>query len=115
MNRTVSWATGATVAVAIAIGVAAASSGTGVAGTDGGENGDDGSDQPITGAPLDRAVAAALAVTGAGTVTDTEIGDDGSAYSVEVRLENGSGVEVDLDGDFTVIGRETDDDSDSTP
>ena len=38
------------------------------------------------------------------------MGDDGAAYSVEVRLDNGSQVEVNLDTDFTVIGRSADDD-----
>ncbi|MBA2336577.1 MAG: PepSY domain-containing protein [Acidimicrobiia bacterium] len=71
-------------------------------------NGDD--DAPITGSALEQAVAAAVQATGGGTVTDTEIGDDGAAYSVEVRLDDGSQVEVNLDADFAVIGRSVDDD-----
>ena len=43
-------------------------------------------------------------------MTETETGDDGAAYSVEVRLDNGSQVEVNLDTDFTVIGQSPDDD-----
>jgi hypothetical protein len=70
--------------------------------------GDD--DQPIIGAALDQAKAAALDHTGGGTVTETELGDDGAAYSVEVRLDDGSQVEVNLDKDFNVIGQENDDD-----
>lgn len=70
--------------------------------------GDD--DEPITGPAYDKAVEAALAQTGGGTVTETEMGDDGAAYSVEVRLEDGSQVEVNLDEDFNVIGDEPDDD-----
>ena len=70
--------------------------------------GDD--DQPITGTALDRATAAALEHTGGGTVTETEVGDDGAAYSVEVRLDDGSQVEVNLDEGFNVIGQAADDD-----
>jgi hypothetical protein len=70
-------------------------------------------DAPLTGATLDRATAAALAHTGGGTVTETETGDDGAAYGVEVRLADGSQVEVNLDRDFAVVGQEADDDSGS--
>lgn len=70
--------------------------------------GDD--DEPITGPAYDRAVDAALAHTGGGTVTETEMGDDGAAYSVEVQLEDGRQVEVNLDEGFNVIGEEPDDD-----
>ena len=68
------------------------------------------SDKPLTGASLKKATAAALAHTGGGTVTETEVGDDGAAYSVEVRLANGSQVEVNLDGNFHVTGKSADDD-----
>lgn len=71
-------------------------------------SGDD--DEPLSGATLERATAAALAATGGGTVVETEAGDDGAAYGVEVRLDDGSVVEVSLDESFRVIGREADDD-----
>jgi uncharacterized membrane protein YkoI len=71
--------------------------------------GDD--DKPLTGATLDRATAAALEHTGGGTVVETEAGDDGAAYGVEVRLDDGKVVEVELDESFQVIGQSTDDDS----
>jgi len=71
--------------------------------------GDD--DRPITGSALDQATAAALEHTRGGTVTETEAGDDGAAYSVEIRLDDGSQVEVNLDESFNVIGQEADDDS----
>ena len=71
-------------------------------------SGDD--DQPLTGSALDRATTAALAHTGGGVVTETEIGDDGAAYGVEVRLDDGSQVEVNLDENFNVIGQAADDD-----
>jgi uncharacterized membrane protein YkoI len=69
-----------------------------------------GDDQPLTGSPLERATAAALEHTGGGTVTETEVGDDGAAYEVEVRLADGSQVEVSLDESFAVVGQEADDD-----
>ena len=74
----------------------------------GAARGDD--DRPLTGSALDQATDAALAHTGGGTVTETENGDDGAAYSVEVRMEDGSQVEVNLDDNFDVIGEEPDDD-----
>jgi uncharacterized membrane protein YkoI len=84
-------------AVAMAGGIAAAAGG-----------GD--TDQELTGATRDRAVAAALAATGGGTVLETEAGDDGAAYGVEVRLADGRQVEVNLDESFKVVGREADED-----
>ena len=42
-------------------------------------------------------------------MTETEVGDDGAAYEVEVRLRDGSQVEVQLDDAFHVIGTEDDD------
>ncbi len=68
------------------------------------------SDTPLTGSTLDRAVAAALDHVGGGEVTDTEIGDDGAAYGVEIRLDDGSQIEVNLDENFAVVGSEPDDD-----
>jgi uncharacterized membrane protein YkoI len=100
MQPRTKWLTGAAVAVALVGG------GTGVAVA--ATNSDD--EEPLTGSTLDRAVDAALEETGGGTVVETEAGDDGAAYSVEVRLDDGSQVEVNLDQDFTVIGHEADDD-----
>ena len=70
--------------------------------------GDD--DQPITGSALTKCSVAALQANPGGTVTETEVGDDGAAYGVEVRLEDGSQVEVNLDKDCRVIGQAADDD-----
>jgi hypothetical protein len=64
----------------------------------------------LTGSALERATTAALAHTGGGTVVETETGDDGAAYGVEVRLADGTQVEVNLDENFEVVGQETDDD-----
>jgi len=71
---------------------------------------DDGADGPITGESLDRASAAALEHTGGGKVTDTETGDEESSYEVEVTLDDGTEVDVQLDEAFNVVGDETDDD-----
>ena len=71
---------------------------------------EDGPDAPLAGNDLQRATAAALAYTGGGEVIETEVGDDGAAYGVEVRLADGSVVEVTLDGSFHVTGQSTDDD-----
>ncbi len=48
---------------------------------------------------------------GGGTVVETEAGDDGAAYGVEIRLADGSMVEVQLDESFAVTGSEGDDDT----
>lgn len=86
----------ATVALGAAVGIAAAGTG-----------GDD-PESPITGAALDRASAAALAETGGGRVTETEVGDEESYYEVEVTLDDGSQVDVQLDRDFHVVGSSAD-------
>jgi uncharacterized membrane protein YkoI len=75
-------------------------------------NGDD--DQPLTGTSYEKAAAAALEHTGGGEVIETEVGDDGAAYGVEVRKDDGSVVEVNLDSNFDVIGSEADDESGET-
>ncbi len=66
--------------------------------------GGDDDERPITGTALDRASAAALEHTGEGRVTGTEEGDEDSYYEVEVTLEDGSQVDVQLDRDFQVVG-----------
>ena len=62
------------------------------------------SETPITGPALEKASEAALAHTGGGTVTDTEIGDEESYYEVEVTLDDGTQVDVQLDEAFNVVG-----------
>jgi uncharacterized membrane protein YkoI len=84
--------------------VAAAAVGTGVAVASGGDD----NEAPITGTDLDRASAAALESTGGGRVTETEVGDEESYYEVEVTLDDGSQVDVQLDRGFNVVGDETD-------
>lgn len=70
--------------------------------------GDD--DRPIAGSGLDDATAAALEHTGGGTVTETEVGDEESLYEVEVTLDDGSQVDVQLDENFNVVGQNADND-----
>jgi uncharacterized membrane protein YkoI len=92
------------IAGAAVVGAIAAGTGAAVAG--GGD-----SDTPITGDALEKASAAALAYTGEGRVTDTEVGDEESYYEVEVTLEDGSQVDVQLDEQFNVVSSEADDEN----
>lgn len=96
--RRTRWIVVGTLAIALIGGGAAVAVATG---------GDD--DKPLTGSNLEKATAAALQHTG-GTVIETEIGDDGAAYGVEIRRDDGSVLEVNLDQDFNVIGAEADED-----
>jgi hypothetical protein len=70
-----------------------------------------GDDQPLSGPDRDRATASALERLGGGTVIETGTGDDGAAYGVEIRVADGSVVEVQLDGRFQVVGVDNDDDA----
>jgi uncharacterized membrane protein YkoI len=92
----------ALVAGAITLGAA----GAGVAAV-GAMTGDD-AERPITVAALDQATRAALAHTGGGRVTETEVGDEESYYEVEVTLDDGSQVDVQLDAQFRVVGSKAD-------
>jgi uncharacterized membrane protein YkoI len=68
----------------------------------------DDDERPITGAELERATQAALEHTGGGRVTETEVGDEDSYYEVEVTLDDGSQVDVQLDREFAVVGSDAD-------
>jgi uncharacterized membrane protein YkoI len=100
--------------VVVASGIAAAAlagAGIAVAGATNGFSGDDdGNEVPITGEALERASAVALAHTGEGRVTETEMNDEDSYYEVEVTLDDGSQVDVQLDAAFNVVGAEGDSD-----
>ena len=72
---------------------------------------DDAHEQPIPASDLEPAERAALEETGGGTVTGTEVDDEESKYEVEVTLEDGTQVDVQLDEDFQVVGTEGDDGS----
>jgi len=100
---------GGLAAAAMAGGIAI----TSVASAGGSAEGND-QDVPIEGSNLERASAAALAHTGGGTVTETEVGDEESLYEVEVRLPDGSSMDVQLDESFDVVGDKVDDDGSET-
>ena len=94
----------AVVAGALAVALAAAGGGVALA-----AGGDDDTDTPITGPALERASQAALEAVGEGEVTETETGDEDSFYEVEVTLDDGSQVDVQLDEQFAVVSSEVDD------
>jgi hypothetical protein len=89
---------------------------TAVASSDEAETGevlasDDGGSEvevPITGTDLEKAAAVALGYTGGGRVTETEVGDEESYYEVEVTLDDGRQIDVQLDEKFLVVGSESD-------
>jgi hypothetical protein len=100
MNVKVRWIAGGVATLAVVAG------GAGLAAATAGDD-----DVPLSGGALDHATAAALEHTGGGTVLEAEGGDDGAAYGVEIRLSDGSVVEVALDERFRVIGDATDEES----
>ena len=79
------------------------------------DNGAD-SEERLTGLDAQKAKSAAIAAVGGGTLTEVERddGDDGygtsGVYEVEVTRDDGSQVEVHLDGDYNVVGQEADED-----
>lgn len=95
---------GAAAVIAASAGIAAAASGSD-------EDTAEGPDVAISGDALRKASDAALAETGGGSVTGTEVGDEESYYEVEVTLDDGSQVDVQLDENFAVVGSEADDES----
>ena len=102
MDRTTKLIAGGVLAVAgigIGTGIAIAAGATG-----------SGDDAPITGSAVDEAIAAALEHTGGGTVVETEANEGGAACVIEIRLDDGTKVEVGLDANLGVIDQATDDD-----
>jgi uncharacterized membrane protein YkoI len=69
---------------------------------------DDETERPIPAADIEQAEEAALQETGGGTVTETEVDDEESKYEVEVTLDDGTQVDVQLDESFEVVSTETD-------
>jgi uncharacterized membrane protein YkoI len=92
----------------VAAALVAGAIGTGIAAAAGGD--DDATEVSITGSALEKASTAALEHTGGGRVTGTEVGDEESYYEVEVTLDDGSQVDVQLDRGFNVVGSEGDED-----
>jgi hypothetical protein len=96
-----------TVVMAAAVAIVVALGGAGIAYANGG-----GSEEQLTGPDAQKAKSAAVAAVGGGTVTDVER-DDGfgtGVFEVEVKGDDGSQVEVHLDGDYNVVGQEADED-----
>ncbi len=98
------------VAITAAAGALAAG-GVGVASAIGGGD----SEERVTGPDATKAESAALDAVGGGTVTESEYQESGGAgfYEVEVQRDDGSQVEVHLDGQFEPVGTATDDDTGS--
>jgi uncharacterized membrane protein YkoI len=92
------------ITLAAAAAIVAGGTGAGIAAANGGDD----NETPITGDALDKASAAALEETGEGRVTETEVGDEESYYEVEVTLDDGSQVDVQLDRGFNVVGSSAD-------
>ena len=68
--------------------------------------GDDSDGPALTDADRAKATSAALAKVGQGNVTEVERDDDsGAAYEVEVRLNDGTQVDVSLGADFQVMSQ----------
>ena len=66
-----------------------------------------GGDTPLSGTERDRVAEAARERAGGGTVTEAEADDDGG-YDVEVRLDDGTEVDLDLADDLSVVGEDRD-------
>ena len=98
-----------TTGIAVGLGVVTAA-GLAVANASSGEDepDDDATETAIGGDALQRASAAALAHTGGGRVTGSEVDDEESKYEIEVTLDNGDQVDVQLDESFKVVGDEND-------
>jgi hypothetical protein len=109
VRRRTAWIIGAAVAAAALGGATVAVAAGNLVVDDLTSNG--GSQSTLSQADRDKAVQAALAKVGPGTVTDVEGGGDpGSAYEVEIRLNSGAEVEVNLGPDFQVLNQGTEGD-----
>jgi uncharacterized membrane protein YkoI len=103
MPRNKLWIAAATALLVLMLGGATIAL---ASGEDEGSRDDDATEQSITGADLERASEAALDHTGGGVVTGTEVEDEESYYEVEVTLDDGRQVDVQLNENFNVVGSE---------
>jgi uncharacterized membrane protein YkoI len=94
-------------AAALVAGIAAAGVATAAA-----TGSDDSPDVALTGTDLERASEAALAETGGGEVVDSEVEDEENGYEVEVNLDDGRQIEVQLDAEFTVVSSDVNEEGD---
>ena len=96
-----------TLVIAAAVALLLALGAAGIAYANGGD-----SEEQLTGPDAEKAKSAAIAAVGGGTVTEVEP-DDGNGtgvYEVEVTRDDGSQLEVHLDGDYNVVGQQADED-----
>jgi uncharacterized membrane protein YkoI len=96
-----------TLVIAAAVAMSVALGAAGIAYANGGD-----SEEQLTGPDAEKAKSAAIAAAGGGTVSEVER-DDGNgtgAFEVEVTREDGSQLEVHLDSDYNVVGRQADED-----
>jgi uncharacterized membrane protein YkoI len=100
-RKTLAMAAGAGLAIAAGAGIA-------VANATSDDDDDNETETAISGDALDQASEAALAHTGGGRVTGSEVDDEESKYEIEVTLDNGDQVDVQLDERFKVVGDEND-------
>lgn len=70
-------------------------------------------ERPIPNGDVARASEVALDHVGEGRVTGTEVDDEESWFEVEVRLDDGREVDVQLDEQFNVVGAEPESTSES--
>jgi hypothetical protein len=96
------------IGAAAAVVVAGVAVGLSVAQASNDDDDDNETETAITGDALAQASDAALAYTGEGRVTGTEIDDEESKYEIEVTLDNGDQVDVQLDENFDVVSSEND-------
>ena len=96
-----------TLVIAAAVAVLLALGAAGIAYANGGV-----SEEQLTGPEAEKAKSAAIEAVGGGTVTEVERddGDGTGAFEVEVTRDDGSQLEVHLDGDYNVVGQVPDED-----
>ena len=97
-----------TLVIAAAVAIVVALGGAGIAYANGGAD----SEESLTGPDAHKAESAAITAVGGGTLTEVER-DDGNgtgAFEVEVTRDDGSQIEVHLDGHYNVVGQEPDED-----
>lgn len=73
------------------------------------DDSNDSDDRVLDDTERSSAEQAATEAVGGGTVTDVEASDDrGVAYEVDVRMDDGTEWDVDLDDSFEVVSKQTD-------
>jgi uncharacterized membrane protein YkoI len=98
---------------ALTVVFAGVGTGIGVAGASGSaDDSADSADVQLTGTDLERASEAALAETGGGEVVDSEVEDEEGGYEVEVNLDDGRQMEVQLDADYAVVSTDENEEGD---